>query len=118
MCSLVQNMALTKIQSKLCSFMAHFTKKVPDRWNGVYKTKDHEPAKLVAKEVSELWKIETPADESISHDFTPEEFSSALQLQKTGKTPGPDSISPKLILHAGAALKTWLNKFLSSCMRQ
>ena len=86
--------------------------------NGVYRTKRHEPARLVAKEVSELWKIKTPAGESISHDFTPEEFSSALQLLKTGKARGPDSISPELILHAGAALKTWLNKFLSSCMRQ
>ena len=72
----------------------------------------------MAKEVSLLWKIETPANEGISHDFTPEEFSSAFQLLRTGKTPGPDSISPEIILHAGAALKTWLNKFLSSCMRQ
>ena len=86
--------------------------------NGVYRTKDHEPARLVAKEVSELWKIKTPAGESISHDFMSEEFSSALQLLKTRKAPGPDSISPELILHAGVALKTWLNKFLSSCMRQ
>ena len=72
----------------------------------------------MAKKVSELWKIETSAGESISHDFTPEKFSSALQLLKTGKAPGPDSISPELILHAGAALKTCLNKLLSSCMRQ
>ena len=86
--------------------------------NGVYRSKDHDPARLVVKEVSELWKIETPAGASISHDFTPEEFSSALQLLKTGKAPGPDFISPELILHAGAVLKTWLNKFLSSCMRQ
>ena len=86
--------------------------------NGVYRTKDHEPAILVAKEVSKLRKIQTPAGESISDDFTPEEFSSALQLLKTGKAPGPDSISPELILYAGVALKTWLNKFLSSCMRQ
>ena len=86
--------------------------------NRVYRTKDHEPARLVAKEISKLWKIETPAGEIISHDLTPEEFSSALQLLKTGKAPGPDSISSDLILHAGAALKTWLNKFLSSCMRQ
>ena len=72
----------------------------------LHRTKDHEPASLVAKEVSEFWKIETPADESISHDFTPEEFSSALQLPKAEKAPGPDSISPELILHTGAALKT------------
>ena len=50
--------------------------------------------------------------------FTPGEFSSVLQLLKTGKAPGPDSISPELTFHAGAALKTWLNKFLPCCMRQ
>ena len=72
----------------------------------------------MAKEVPELWKIQTPAGESLSDDFTPEEFSSALQLLKTGKAPGPDSTSPELILYAGAALKTWLNTFLSFCMRQ
>ena len=86
--------------------------------NGVYRTKDHEPVRLVAKEVSKLWKILAFAGESISDDFTPEEFSSALQLLKTGKAPGHDSISPELILYAGAALKTWLNNFLSSCLRQ
>ena len=30
---------------------------------------------------------------------------------------GPDSICPELILHAGAALKSWLHDFLSSCLR-
>ena len=85
--------------------------------NGVYKTKDRESARLVSKEVSELWRIPTPAGKSISGDFTPEEFASALQLLKSGKAPGPDSICPELILHAGDALKSWLNKFLSSCMR-
>ena len=33
-----------------------------------------------------------------------------------GKVPGPDSICPELILHAGAALKSWLRDFLSSCL--
>ena len=37
---------------------------------------------------------------------------------KPGKAPGPDSICPKLILHAGAALKSWLRDFLSSCLRR
>ena len=31
---------------------------------------------------------------------------------------GPDFICPELILHAGAALKSWLRDFLSSCLRQ
>ena len=30
--------------------------------------------------------------------------------------PGPDSIRPELLLHAGAALKSWLCGFLSSCL--
>ena len=85
--------------------------------NGTYETRDRESARLVAKEVSDLWRIPTPAGKSISGDFTPEEFSCALQQLKPGKAPGPDSICPELILHAGAALKSWLNKFLSSCMR-
>ena len=37
---------------------------------------------------------------------------------KAGKALGPDSLCPELILHAGSALKSWLNKFLSFCMCQ
>ena len=85
--------------------------------NVVFQMKDRESARLVAKEVSDIWRISTPIGKSISEDFTSEEFTSALQQLKSGKAPGPDSIFPKLILHAGAALKSWLNKFLSSCMR-
>ena len=42
--------------------------------------------------------------------------STSLQHLKSGKAPGPDSICPELILHAGAALKSWLRDFLSSCL--
>ena len=35
---------------------------------------------------------------------------------KPGKAPGPDSICVELLLHAGAALKSWLSGFLSSCL--
>ena len=38
--------------------------------------------------------------------------------QKPGKAPGPDSICPELILHARAALKSWLRDFISSCLRR
>ena len=41
----------------------------------------------------------------------------ALQHLKPGKVPGPDSICPEPILHAGAALKSWLRDFLSPCLR-
>ena len=45
------------------------------------------------------------------------EFAAALQHLKPGKALGPDSICSELILHAGAALKSWLCDFLSSCLR-
>ena len=54
----------------------------------------------------------------ISDSFSQREFTAALQHLKPGKAPGPDSICPELILHAGAALKSWLRDFLSSCMRR
>ena len=41
-----------------------------------------------------------------------------LQHLKPAKAPGPDSICPELILHAGAALKSWLRDFLSFCLRR
>ena len=41
-----------------------------------------------------------------------------LQHLKPGKAPGADSICPELIFHAGAALKSWLCDFLSSCLTQ
>ena len=37
---------------------------------------------------------------------------------KARKAPGPDSICLELIIHDGAALKSWLNNFPSSCMHQ
>ena len=46
------------------------------------------------------------------------EFTAALRHLKPGKAPGPDSICPELIIHAGIALKSWLRDFLSSCLRR
>ena len=46
------------------------------------------------------------------------EFAAALQHLKPGKAPAPDSICSELILHAGAALKSWLHDFISSCLRR
>ena len=54
---------------------------------------------------------------NISESFTSQEFAAALKHLKPGKAPGPDSICPELITHAGAALKSWLCGFLSSCLR-
>ena len=51
-------------------------------------------------------------------NFSQRKFTAALQHLKPGKTPGLDSICPELILHAGAALKSWLRDFFSSCLRR
>ena len=58
----------------------------------------------------------TPDPVNISDTFSQREFAGALQHLKPGKTPGPDSICPELIIHAGADLKSWLRDFLSSCL--
>ena len=75
--------------------------------NGTYKTNDCEFTRLVLTEVSELWRMPTPADKCVSVDFSPEEFARSLQMLKPGKAPGPDYICSELIIHAGAALKSW-----------
>ena len=68
--------------------------------------------------MSDLWRATTPDPINISGNFSQREFAAALQYLKPGKAPGPDSICPKLIVHAGAALKSWLCNFLSSCLRR
>ena len=72
----------------------------------------------LSQEVSDLWRATTPDSVNISDYFSQREFTAALQHLKPGKAPGPDSIFSELILHAGAALKSWLRDFLSSCLRQ
>ena len=66
--------------------------------------------------MSDLWRTTTPDAVNISDNFSQREFTAALQHLKPGKALGPDSICPELILHAGAALKSWLHDFLSSCL--
>ena len=68
--------------------------------------------------MSDLWRATTPDAVNISDNFSQIEFTAALQHLKSGKAPGPDSICPEFILHAGAALKSWLREFLSSCWRR
>ena len=86
--------------------------------NGKYEAVDRKSSRLVSQEVSDLWRATTPDPVNISDNFSQREFTAALQHLKPGKTPGPDSICPELILHAGAALKSWLRDFLSSCVRR
>ena len=68
--------------------------------------------------MSNLWRVTTPDPVNISDNFSQREFTAALQHLKQRKAPGPDSICSELILHAGAALKSWLRDFLSSCLHR
>ena len=86
--------------------------------NGKYEAVDRKSSRLVFQEVSDLWRATTPDAVNISDNFSQREFAAALQHLKPGKAPGSDSICPELILHAGAALKSWLRAFLSSCLRR
>ena len=71
---------------------------------------------LVSQEVSDLWRATTPDPLNISDTFLQRKFTAVLQHLKPGKALGPDSICSELIFHAGAALKSWLRDFLSSCL--
>ena len=85
--------------------------------NGKYEGASRESTRLVLHELSDLWRATPSHSVNLSGDFSPREFSAALQHLKPGKAPGPDSICPELIIHAGAGLKSWLRGFLSSCLR-
>ena len=86
--------------------------------NGKYETVDRKSSRLVFQEVSDLWRATTPDAVNISDNFSQIEFTTALQHIKPGKASRPDSICSELILHAGAALKSWLHDFLSSCLHR
>ena len=68
--------------------------------------------------MSDLWRATKPDAVNITDNFSQREFAAAFQHLKPGKAPGPDSICSELILHAEAALKSWLRDFLSSCLRR
>ena len=86
--------------------------------NRKYKAVDRKSSQLVFQEVTDLWRATTPDPVNISDTFLQREFTAAFQDLKPGKAPGPDSICPELILHAGDALKSWLRNFISSCLRR
>ena len=86
--------------------------------NGKYEGVDRESSRLISQEVSDRWRALIPSPVNLSGDFSSREFAAALQPIKPGKAPGPDSICPELIIHAGTALKFWFRGFLSSCLRQ
>ena len=82
-----------------------------------YEGASRESTRLVLHELSDLWRATPLHSMNLSGDFSPREFSAALQHLKPGKAPGPDSICPELIIHAGAGLISWQRGFLSSCLR-
>ena len=86
--------------------------------NGKYEAVDRKSSRFVYQEVSDLWRATTPDAVNISDNFSQRKFAAALQYLKPGKAPGPDSICSKLIFHYGAALKSWLCDFFSSCLRR
>ena len=86
--------------------------------NEKYEAADCKSTQLVYQEVSDLRRATTPDAVNIFDNFSQREFTAALQHLKPGKAPGPDSICSELILHAGAALKSWFRDFLSSYLRR
>ena len=81
-------------------------------------TRDRETTRLVREETSEFWKIPTLDGSFLTREFSPVKFATALQKLQSGKAPRPDQICPEVILHAGPTIKSWLCKFLSSCLCQ
>ena len=69
------------------------------------------------QELSDLWRATAPDAVNISGYFSPREFAAALHYLKPGKAPGPDSICPKLLIHASSGLKFWLRGFLSPAQK-
>ena len=86
--------------------------------NGKYEAVDRKSSRHVSQEVSDLWRDTTPDAVNISDNFSLKKFVAILQHLKPGKAPGSDSICPELILHAGAAFKSWLYDFLFFCLRR
>ena len=85
--------------------------------NRKYEGVSRRSSRLVLQEVSDLWRAEPLHRANVSGSFSHQEFAAALQHLNPGKVPGPDSICPELIIHAGAGLKSWLRGFLSSCLQ-
>ena len=88
--------------------------------NGRYVSIDRASSRLISQEVPDLWRVTPTSQVNVSENFTSQEFAAVLSSSekhlKPGKAPGPDSIWPELIIHAGAALKSWLCCFLSFCL--
>ena len=86
--------------------------------NGRYKDVNRESSRFVFQDISNLWNATAPSPVDITGKFTSREFTFALQHLKPGEVYSPKSICPELLLYTGAALKSWLCGFLSSCLRR
>ena len=64
--------------------------------NGYYMTRNRETTRRMSEETSELWKIPTPDGSSLTREFSPTEFATALQKLNSSKAPGPDQSCPNL----------------------
>ena len=64
----------------------------------------------------DLWRSTPKSPVNIYESFTSQEFAAALKHLKSGKAPDPDSFCPEQIIHARAALNSWLCGFLSSSL--
>jgi len=53
------------------------------------------------------------SDKSLSHPFTEEEISTALQKTKPATAPGYDNIHVEFLKNLGPEARTWLSKFFS-----
>jgi len=75
--------------------------------NGAHRTVDRESTRIVNKELSDLWKIQTPEGHRISEPFRPDQLSTPFRRRKPGKSLGSDSFFPECIQHSGWPLKSW-----------
>ena len=66
--------------------------------------------------MSDFWRSTPTTPVNIYKSFISQEFAAALKHLKPGKAPDPDSFCPEQIIHARAALNSWLCGFLSSCL--
>ena len=86
--------------------------------NGRYEGINRESSRLISQKVSDLSRATPTSSVNISEIFTSQELAAALKHLKLGKASGPDSICSEPITQVGAALKSWLFGFLSSCLRR
>ena len=84
--------------------------------NRKYEAADRKSSRIVSQEVSDLRRATKSKAINISDNCSYREFTAALQHLKLGKA--PEITRTSKLLHSGAALKSWLRDYLSSCLRR